>query len=738
MKKIIKFFLVFFLSFLAIFYRQDQINIVLTIPLLAFFMFNGIQSFIVSLIGLLIGSIYSFYIYQSYLSIVYLLIGLCAYFLLYHLLLLFNKKLIINYIVSAIIAIVISYIIYAISNDDFHLIKATIVLLKSCIICLLFAFLLKNYSFYLHVYNDEYSPIIIVSLILVYLSQFYVILPTIIGKYITLFLLLLTSLIFTLKNKTTFVLCFNSAILLLGYIFSIEFLYKYVYIILPTTVCLSINKSNKNIFNSLLSLSCFIVLYFIFKDDNLVYYCIMSFSICFILLFIKKKTFVLKTNEYYNQYIKNREEMLYQLKNFQSLFTYMSNSFKNARQNRILTKAKEEVFDKLCFNCSKADICHKKGKHLLLNYIKDYINDELDEDSIRYIKHNCLKQEAYFTLLDKFTKHYLLNNYKKEEESKMKEIIAADFYSFSMVMEQCCISFNNDKLLLANHFYKKLDSILKDYHFDILFVNNHSCDDYYQFDVAIKNIKVKEINELLLPLIDEALQTNMEIIQVHNATLSSSYYILTIKEKENLSIDFAIKQSNEDIKANGDSYSSLYTSKLFFFAIADGMGNGMDANEESKFALDSLFSLLKTNMDIKSSLHITNDIIQLKNDFESYTTIDLLAIDRKKKIASFYKLGAFNAYIIRDHQVTEINNFSLPIGILDSINPTASSFKIEKNDVIIMCSDGMIDDTNSKINSILEDITYDNASIIVNSLFSHLIEIRKNDDDATLAVITIH
>ena len=55
-----------------------------------------------------------------------------------------------------------------------------------------------------------------------------------------------------------------------------------------------------------------------------------------------------------------------------------------------------------------------------------------------------------------------------------------------------------------------------------------------------------------------------------------------------------------------------------------------------------------------------------------------------------------------------------------------------------MCSDGMIDDTNSKINSILEDITYDNASIIVNSLFSHLIEIRKNDDDATLAVITIH
>ena len=304
-------------------------------------------------------------------------------------------------------------------------------------------------------------------------------------------------------------------------------------------------------------------------------------------------------------------------------------------------------------------------------------------------------------------------------------------------MEQCSITFNNDKLILANNFYKNLHHVLQNYQYDVLFINNHSTEDKYQFDIAIKDITIKEIESTLLPLIDETLQTNMRITRIDTATLSSSYFIVSISEIENIKIEYAYKQSNEDIKANGDSVASLCENKFFFFALSDGMGNGMDANEESKFTIDTVMSMLKTNMDVKTTINIANDIIQLKNDFESYTTLDLLAIDMKKKIASFYKLGAFNAYIIRNHQVTEVNNFALPLGIIDSVNPSASSYKIEKNDIIIMCSDGMIDDTNKSIISILEDIEIDSPIVICNTLFSHLIDIRQNSDDATLAVITI-
>ena len=55
-----------------------------------------------------------------------------------------------------------------------------------------------------------------------------------------------------------------------------------------------------------------------------------------------------------------------------------------------------------------------------------------------------------------------------------------------------------------------------------------------------------------------------------------------------------------------------------------------------------------------------------------------------------------------------------------------------------MCSDGMIDDTNKNIISILEDISMDDATTICSLLFSKLIKIRENGDDATLAIITIN
>ena len=75
-----------------------------------------------------------------------------------------------------------------------------------------------------------------------------------------------------------------------------------------------------------------------------------------------------------------------------------------------------------------------------------------------------------------------------------------------------------------------------------------------------------------------------------------------------------------------------------------------------------------------------NNILQLKNVFESYTTLDLCAIDIHKSIVSFFKLGAFTTFIIRDNIVTEVNNYSLPLGIIEHINVIPSSYKIKQGD----------------------------------------------------------
>ena len=82
MKNIFKYILTFILSILAIFYSKEELNIIFAIPLLAFFMFNGIRVFIISLSGLTIGSLINYLLFQNIVQPTYLLIGISIYFLL--------------------------------------------------------------------------------------------------------------------------------------------------------------------------------------------------------------------------------------------------------------------------------------------------------------------------------------------------------------------------------------------------------------------------------------------------------------------------------------------------------------------------------------------------------------------------------------------------------------------------------------------------------------------------------
>ena len=76
MKQAIKYYLIIFLSALSIFYKCYDLNIILLIPLLTFFMSNGIKNFLFSLIGIILGSIILYEISNEYISIVYMLISI--------------------------------------------------------------------------------------------------------------------------------------------------------------------------------------------------------------------------------------------------------------------------------------------------------------------------------------------------------------------------------------------------------------------------------------------------------------------------------------------------------------------------------------------------------------------------------------------------------------------------------------------------------------------------------------
>ena len=167
------------------------------------------------------------------------------------------------------------------------------------------------------------------------------------------------------------------------------------------------------------------------------------------------------------------------------------------------------------------------------------------------------------------------------------------------------------------------------------------------------------------------------------------------------------------------------------------MGYGFNAYEESSFTVNVIFNSLKSGIDCETSIDIANTLLKLKNHHDTYTTIDLISIDLNKYIATIYKAGASSSYLIRNNEINLIENYSLPIGIVDSINMEPYEIKVKKDDIIVMASDGIIEDFNIKVEEILKSIKNENIEIMTRDLFDKLMQIKENIDDATLVLIKI-
>ena len=71
--------------------------------------------------------------------------------------------------------------------------------------------------------------------------------------------------------------------------------------------------------------------------------------------------------------------------------------------------------------------------------------------------------------------------------------------------------------------------------------------------------------------------------------------------------------------------------------------------------------------------------------------MDVGVIDLFSPKADFIKIGSPYSFIITDNTVKIIEGNSLPLGILDEINPTVCSIALSHGDVIIFVSDGITD-----------------------------------------------
>ena len=203
----------------------------------------------------------------------------------------------------------------------------------------------------------------------------------------------------------------------------------------------------------------------------------------------------------------------------------------------------------------------------------------------------------------------------------------------------------------------------------------------------------------------------------------------------------------EDSIVSGDNISNTRLGDgKYLLAISDGMGSGANARRNSKIAISMLERLLSSGFDKETSINLINSAIMNANKEEMYATLDIEILDLYAGKIEILKNGACPSYIKKNKKVNMIKSTSLPTGIMSNINIDTYDKDLEDGDIIVMCSDGIIESNHEYANKelwvkyLLEEIQTDSPERIADIILHEAVDndFGKAKDDMSVIVFKVN
>ena len=236
----------------------------------------------------------------------------------------------------------------------------------------------------------------------------------------------------------------------------------------------------------------------------------------------------------------------------------------------------------------------------------------------------------------------------------------------------------------------------------------------------IETAKIQKIEKILSNALKEDIVLNSEASVGKKLNfLSDDKYVMAIGKSE-------VTKSKSDMSGDSNLNIRLKDGK-YLVAISDGMGSGKDAKKSSMQTLRLLENLLLSGFDKTVSLDLINTSL-LNQNKEIFATLDIAIVDLYSGTIEFIKSGACPTYIKNKKRVQIIKASSLPQGILEESNIQTFDKDIEPGDIMLMCSDGILDSNIEYKNKelwvkyMLEDIETNNTQKISDIILNEAID----------------
>lgn len=482
--------------------------------------------------------------------------------------------------------------------------------------------------------------------------------------------------------------------------------------------------------------------------------------------------------------LEENKDTIYKLNSISETISEMAKSYKEAAATIVDDEEleKQEEYNKKIFTAELKNSLEGQEENILYDDI--YNNDEIQKDIYK-----CLLEKEIMTkkdLLNIFAMHnnYIVGSNEDDNnevlEKELSKIIKLINYSYrisnlnfiwkkkideskknvstqlegvSEVISNLAQEISPNKQEQFIEEKEKIKMFLKQKDVDIRDINIKQ-EKTGRYNVTLytglcENVDGTECNsKKIAQVLSKILNHNM-VLQKQECGLrvNKEICMFTYISKDNYSLQVGIakaKKKNSPVSGDTSIQTKLDDGK-YLLALSDGMGSGPEARKSSKIAIKMLERLLTSGFQKDTSIKLINSTLSANNEEDMYATLDIEILDLYSGNIEFIKNGACPTYIKRENEVQILKSESLPTGILEDIDLEVYDKDLQNEDIIVMCSDGILDSNKEYLNKelwlkyLLEDIQTDDvqkiADIIVN-------EARDNDygnekDDMTVIVAKV-
>jgi len=336
-----------------------------------------------------------------------------------------------------------------------------------------------------------------------------------------------------------------------------------------------------------------------------------------------------------------------------------------------------------------------------------------------------------------YTVNDVIKSWKKYQEkqmqtSKYKESISVVFEGLSNVLNYEAGELNKEiafdkELELALYEELKLQGVKAK---EIFCIKNSQGYPIVKIDFEGANLKGKQIAKTVskvcgMPMIAKK-DTKSKITSFLPKITCDVLFGCATKKKDGSSL-------------SGDCFSLTRISDYsYMLAISDGMGSGIEARETSEQTLNFVENLFKVGFSYEVVCPLVNTILSFSGK-DRYSATDIVIIDLIRYFAIFLKLGSPPCYLVRE-KIVEIEGSSLPVGILEKIEPTKKQLAVKSGDLIIVMSDGVYDLLGSSTPFVISHSPTSNPQEICDYLMmkaEEKLEGEKRKDDMTVIALKI-